>query len=697
MKKLIASLLAAILFMAAVSSVTTHAAALGSTDYPAFSSFSGTVEAVQAISRTPAGHAVTPGTLRITIINENGGRAIFITTPDAFLADGVNLTVGASLTGWFDTNAPTNRAYPPTYDAIAFTLYAEGPPFVKFDRFDENLLSFDGQLKLNVSEDTPIILQDGTEFQLFGQTVEEALANRKLLVFYSITTRSIPPQTPPDLIVVFFEIAVHPIGVLPPYFELPTVTLPAQIWLPSLNDIAVAGEITDVLNLAGGDQTIVIRMAEGGTAHFVTSVDTFVDAGVMIEVGARITAWFDARLPVALIYPPRYHAVALTEYITEFIPAETDGFVAGEIIGVFRLMGGGQTISVRTATGSVAHFVTNDETIINVTLETGSWVTGWFDGNAIIPAIYPPRYQAIAFTEYFAPFIPECDDSIWIDDNYYFWFDEDDFSWVQDIFPPLGTLVLLVVEGELVGEVPLHYTERGIVLVPIRAVADALNVTLGWDGDTSTVTWGDVSFVAGEDTYAITGGAEITLGTPSTIINGRTFVPLSFFHTVLGMNNAFFFEGQIDINNFEHMEIWIDEDGFYWFDEDDFSWVQDIFPPLGTLVPIVVEGELIGEVSLQYTERGIVLVPICVVADALGVTLELDGEAGTVTWGDVSFVIGEDFYTIAGGMEIVLGTPSTVIDGLTFVPLSFFRIVLGMNNAFFFEGQIDINNFERME
>jgi hypothetical protein len=49
-----------------------------------------------------------------------------------------------------------------------------------------------------------------------GQTLAELLDGRKLIVYYSVTTRSIPPQTTPEKIVILYEIAVHPILELQP-------------------------------------------------------------------------------------------------------------------------------------------------------------------------------------------------------------------------------------------------------------------------------------------------------------------------------------------------------------------------------------------------------------------------------------------------------------------------------------------------
>ena len=79
---------------------------------------------------------------------------------------------------------------------------------IKVDRFGQTLLSSDQTLKLNIGDTTEIILQDGKPFA--GE-----LANRDLVVFYDVATRSIPAQTTPQKVVVLSGEAD------PPAYDLP--------------------------------------------------------------------------------------------------------------------------------------------------------------------------------------------------------------------------------------------------------------------------------------------------------------------------------------------------------------------------------------------------------------------------------------------------------------------------------------------
>ncbi len=78
--------------------------------------------------------------------------------------------------------------------------------------------------------------------------------------------------------------------------------------------------------------------------------------------------------------------------------------------------------------------------------------------------------------------------------------------------------------------------ENGRTLVPIRAIAEALGVEVGWDDANKAVSLtGDstVSFVIGEKKALVNGQAE-TMDTAAVIVESRTFVPLRFASEYMG-------------------------------------------------------------------------------------------------------------------------------------------------------------------
>ena len=130
----------------------------------------------------------------LLVENEDGSVANLITTPETYFAYKVMITVGSVITGYFPANAPVPLIYPPQY---LTTVIVPDPLWqnIKVDYFDENLVSMDGTLKLNIENDTSILNQDGTPYV-------GSLGNQLLVVYYGASTRSIPAITTPSIVVV---------------------------------------------------------------------------------------------------------------------------------------------------------------------------------------------------------------------------------------------------------------------------------------------------------------------------------------------------------------------------------------------------------------------------------------------------------------------------------------------------------------
>ena len=83
------------------------------------------------------------------------------------------------------------------------------------------------------------------------------------------------------------------------------------------------------------------------------------------------------------------------------------------------------------------------------------------------------------------------------------------------------------------------YVKDGRTLAPIRAILEALGMTVSWDGATQTAiaVKADVTIsVTINSNIAIVNGEQKTLDVPAEITNGRTFVPVRFFAEALNMN-----------------------------------------------------------------------------------------------------------------------------------------------------------------
>lgn len=166
---------------------------------PFYLSFTGNVKEIEK-----TGEVIT----KIFLENEEGSQAYFIFNENTYFADDMQIEEGDRITGYYESDKPMILIYPPQYTICIVTpVYEDG--FVKADKFDSDLTSRDGQLRINISENTEILWENNTEINWIKkptlEEVEKVLSNRKMLVYYDVTTKSIPAQTTPNRIVVLSQ------------------------------------------------------------------------------------------------------------------------------------------------------------------------------------------------------------------------------------------------------------------------------------------------------------------------------------------------------------------------------------------------------------------------------------------------------------------------------------------------------------
>ncbi len=130
----------------------------------------------------------------ITIEGDDGNISNLLISKSTYIADNAEITKDTIITGYYDLNGPMLMIYPPQYTTEVVVIENDEQS-IKVDTFDKELVSSDNSLKLNISEDTQIISQNGEKY-------EGSIFDKKLVVTYSWTTRSIPAQTTPSKIVV---------------------------------------------------------------------------------------------------------------------------------------------------------------------------------------------------------------------------------------------------------------------------------------------------------------------------------------------------------------------------------------------------------------------------------------------------------------------------------------------------------------
>ena len=135
----------------------------------------------------------------MSVSGANGNVVNFVVSPDTYFVDQEMIRPGDYITGYYNGNAPAILIYPPQFPALIVVKRNNNPSQnIKVDYFNRQLVSSDGQLKLNIAPDTMITLKNGQLFSGYP-------ANRNLIVFYGPSTRSIPAQTTPSKIIVWCE------------------------------------------------------------------------------------------------------------------------------------------------------------------------------------------------------------------------------------------------------------------------------------------------------------------------------------------------------------------------------------------------------------------------------------------------------------------------------------------------------------
>ena len=132
-------------------------------------------------------------TQMVSITTEDGPGNLVV-SGDTMVVDNVRLRRGMRIAAFYDGNLPAPAIYPPQYQAeLIASLRRNQDVTLKF--FDSSMTAADNSLQLNLSPLTPIETMNGQRFLCRPE-------NQELLVFYTTTTFSIPPQTTPQRIIV---------------------------------------------------------------------------------------------------------------------------------------------------------------------------------------------------------------------------------------------------------------------------------------------------------------------------------------------------------------------------------------------------------------------------------------------------------------------------------------------------------------
>ena len=128
-------------------------------------------------------------------LRTDNGIVNFAVDPQTKVVEDRQLRNGMRMVAFYDGREPVPLIFPPRYRAHLVTAVGRNEQ-VMLGRFGRNLVAEDGSLQLNIAGNTVVRTANGQSFHcnLNGQV---------LLVYYTVTTRSIPPQTTPSKVIVF--------------------------------------------------------------------------------------------------------------------------------------------------------------------------------------------------------------------------------------------------------------------------------------------------------------------------------------------------------------------------------------------------------------------------------------------------------------------------------------------------------------
>ena len=267
-----------------------------------------------------------------------------------------------------------------------------------------------------------------------------------------------------------------------------------------------------VISVDESDDLVIVKVEDenGSPAHFTVTDRTYFPFESEIAEGDEIVAYYQADRPVPAIWPPIYTADVIVAGVPEGQNAQVDRFHEWEDGSEGYLIGRGRTFAFRV-----------DESTEIITAD-GLEYDGVIEGRRLV-VIYDVSTRSFPELATAKKVIALFEDAVHLP------------GLVQQGSPnvivsaPAGPI--LVNGSPIVSPEAFTADDGETLMVPLRAIAEALGYIVGWDGAARAVTLGDdISFVIGQNSYLIGGETVILDGAPApVIVDGATFVPLRFF------------------------------------------------------------------------------------------------------------------------------------------------------------------------
>ena len=227
-----------------------------------------------------------------TMDNENGGLR-FVVAPTTTIVDretgsvitADKLTEGMEVAVIYGANAPMGMSMPPYMGQVTTVVANADKGSISVGHYNDDLLNEKDLLQLNISEKTTILTTLGTKSILSADDVK----GKDAVVFYDITTRSIPAQTTPSLVLLLEEReAVTEVAVDTKSIEAPEMV--------ALRDAAEAKGYS--VKWQGKTAPVVLEK-DGMTAQITLGSTTYVVEGDMAMTSAAAAELTDGVLYVS--------------------------------------------------------------------------------------------------------------------------------------------------------------------------------------------------------------------------------------------------------------------------------------------------------------------------------------------------------------------------------------------------------------
>lgn len=231
-----------------------------------------------------------------TMDNENGGLR-FVVAPTTTIVDretgsvitADKLTEGMEVAVIYGANAPMGMSMPPYMGQVTTVVANADKGSISVGHFNDDLLNEKDLLQLNISEKTTILTTLGTKSILSADDVK----GKDAVVFYDITTRSIPAQTTPSLVLLLEEREAVTEGTKEAAVDTKSVEAPEMV---ALRDAAEAKGYS--VKWQGKTAPVVLEK-DGMTAQITLGSTTYVVEGDMAMTSAAAAELTDGVLYVS--------------------------------------------------------------------------------------------------------------------------------------------------------------------------------------------------------------------------------------------------------------------------------------------------------------------------------------------------------------------------------------------------------------